>query len=56
VSTPLTWDEVGYGLDPGVFTMFTVPERVALHGDPMAELLDQRPDLLAAANALAKLM
>jgi bifunctional non-homologous end joining protein LigD len=56
VSTPLTWDEVGYGLDPSVFTMFTVPERVALHGDPMAELLDEHPDILAAVNTLAKLM
>ena len=56
VSTPLHWDEVGYGLDPSRFTMFTVPERVEQHGDPMADMLDERPDILAAVNALAKLM
>jgi DNA primase len=56
VSTPLHWDEVGYGLDPSVFTMFTVPERVEKHGDPMAELLSEKPDIFAAVDALAKLM
>jgi DNA primase len=56
VSTPLTWDEVGFNLDPGAFTMFTVPERVERYGDPMAEMLDQKPDVAAAVNALGKLL
>jgi bifunctional non-homologous end joining protein LigD len=56
VSTPLHWDEVGYGLDPSVFTMFTVPERVEQHGDPMAELLTEKPNIMKAVEALAKLV
>lgn len=56
VSTPLTWDEVGYNLDPSAFTMFTVPERIERSGDPMADLLDQRPDVAAAVDALGKLL
>jgi bifunctional non-homologous end joining protein LigD len=56
VSTPLSWDEVSFNLDPSIFTMFTVPERIARYGDPMAELLEQRPDVLRAAEALGKLL
>jgi bifunctional non-homologous end joining protein LigD len=56
VSTPLSWDEVGFNLDPSIFTMFTVPERIAHYGDPMAELLDQQPDVASAVEALGKLL
>jgi bifunctional non-homologous end joining protein LigD len=56
VSTPLTWDEVSFNLDPGRFTMFTVPERVAAHSDPMADMLEQRPDVAAAIAALEPLL
>jgi bifunctional non-homologous end joining protein LigD len=56
VSTPLHWDEVGFGLDPSVFTIFTVPERVAQHGDPMAGMLEQKPDIASAIQALGKLL
>jgi bifunctional non-homologous end joining protein LigD len=56
VSTPLHWDEVGFGLDPSVHTMFTVPERVRGHADPMADMLDQQPDIEAAVTALGGLL
>ncbi|HEY6876795.1 MAG TPA: DNA ligase D, partial [Polyangiales bacterium] len=56
VSTPLTWDEVGFALDPSRFTMLSVPERVAAIGDPMGDLLAVRPDLPAALSRLAALL
>jgi bifunctional non-homologous end joining protein LigD len=56
VSTPISWDEVSFSLDPAWFTMFTVPERVQRHGDPMASLLEQRPDVARAVQALGKLL
>jgi bifunctional non-homologous end joining protein LigD len=37
VSTPLTWDEVRPGLDPGDFTVDTVPARLAKVGDLWAK-------------------
>lgn len=33
VSTPVSWEEVRAGLDPRVFTIHSVPERVAEGGD-----------------------
>ena len=56
VSTPLHWDEVGFGLDPGVHTMFTVPERLRSHADPMAGMLAEEPDIEAAVTALGALL
>ena len=41
VSTPLTWDELDGGVDPGSFTVRSVPQRLADHGDPWATLLDK---------------
>jgi bifunctional non-homologous end joining protein LigD len=52
VSTPLAWEEVHLALEPSLFTMFTVPERLESRGDPMATLLDERPDI---ASAVAKI-
>jgi bifunctional non-homologous end joining protein LigD len=54
VSTPLTWDEVGFALDPARFHILSVPDRVARIGDPMADFLDQRPDIGAAVRALSE--
>lgn len=54
VSTPLTWDEVNDQLDPGLFTLQTVPERVARLGDPMALLLDARADIPRAIERLGQ--
>jgi DNA ligase D len=41
VSTPLTWDELEGGVDPGAFTVRSVPDRLATQGDPWATLLDK---------------
>ncbi len=39
VATPVTWDEVGPGLDPARFTIRTVPERLrGLNADPWADI------------------
>jgi DNA primase len=54
VSTPLTWDEVTEELDPGLYTMQTVPERAAQVGDPMAPLLDDKPDIARAIERLGQ--
>ena len=37
VSTPLLWDELSLALDPRAFTIFTVPQRVLEHGDPLVD-------------------
>jgi bifunctional non-homologous end joining protein LigD len=52
VSVPLHWDEVHLALDPRQFTMFNVIARAAHEGDPMAGLLDERPNI---ASVLAKI-
>jgi bifunctional non-homologous end joining protein LigD len=53
VSTPLRWREVKVGLDIHRHTIQTVPRRLArMKEDPMAELLDRRPDLSAALGKL----
>lgn len=52
VSTPLTWDEVTDDLDPGMFTIRTVPERVARLGDLHAGVLTHHQSL---GNALRTL-
>src|SRR5262249_1972429 len=51
VSTPLGWDEVTPGLDPAVFTMAAVPDRVERRGDVYAGVLDTRQSLSKAMRA-----
>ena len=53
VSTPLEWKDVTPKLDPTRFTIRTVVMRLAEHGDPLAGVLRDAPDLGAA---LAKLL
>lgn len=54
VSTPLFWDEVHLALKPASFDMFTVVERYEQKGDPMAGMLEQRPDILGAVSKLER--
>ena len=52
VSTPVTWEELEAGCEPGDFTIFNVPERVARVGDLWKPLLSSRGrfDLAGAAG------
>ena len=51
VSTPLDWDELTDTLTPGMFTIKTLPERLAKRGDLWAEHMARRN----TAAALRKL-
>ena len=42
VSTPVTWEELAQGCEPGDFTMLNVPERVEKLGDLWKPLLSNR--------------
>jgi len=53
VSTPLDWDEVVEDLDPRVFTMGVVLDRVERHGDLFEPVLHTRQLLNEALRALA---
>jgi bifunctional non-homologous end joining protein LigD len=53
VSTPLAWDEVNEQLDPSIYTMPVVLERVQRLGDLSAGMLTTRQSLSKALKALA---
>jgi bifunctional non-homologous end joining protein LigD len=54
VSMPLLWDEVNDSLDPRAFTIKTAIERMErLTSDPVAPVLEERPDLGAVLEKLA---
>jgi DNA primase len=51
---PLLWDEVNDSLDPRAFTIKTAIERMErLTSDPVAPVLEERPDLGAVLEKLA---
>jgi bifunctional non-homologous end joining protein LigD len=52
VSTPLTWDEVNDKLNPSIYTMAVVLERVRQHGDLYAGVLTTRQSLAKALKSL----
>ncbi len=57
VSMPLLWDEVNDSLDPRAFTIKTAIERLeSLAGDPVAPVLEEKPDLGQVLERLADLM
>lgn len=55
VSTPLLWKEVKSKLDPGTFTMQTVPRRLDKVGDVWARSFDHGVDLIDCIQRLEKL-
>ena len=57
VSMPLLWEEVQEGLDPRAFTIRTALDRMdRLGADPMAPVLEEKPDLADVLVRLAGLM
>jgi bifunctional non-homologous end joining protein LigD len=52
VSTPLTWDEVNEKLNPSIYTMPVVLERVRQHGDLYAGVLTTRQSLSKALRSI----
>jgi bifunctional non-homologous end joining protein LigD len=56
VSTPLHWDELHSALDPGRYTIMTVPARLAEMADPLAGLLDETPDIAHAVGVLGEMV
>jgi bifunctional non-homologous end joining protein LigD len=52
VSTPLRWDEVNERLNPSIYTLEVVLDRVARHGDLFAGVLTTRQSLRRALDSL----
>lgn len=56
VSAPLDWDELSGPLDPSLFTIQSMPERVARVGDRFTRALWDRQDLLPAIERFRELL
>ncbi|HVW11277.1 MAG TPA: non-homologous end-joining DNA ligase, partial [Bryobacteraceae bacterium] len=56
VATPLAWDEVKPGLDPGQFTLANAVERFTRAGDLFEGVLKKPQNLAAAFSRLEKLL
>ncbi|MFL5638815.1 MAG: DNA ligase D [Gemmatimonadaceae bacterium] len=55
VSMPLLWDEINESLDPRMHTIRTALDRMeSLGRDPVAEVLDEKPDLAQVLERLAQ--
>lgn len=52
VSTPLTWEEVERGIEPGRFNMFTILTRIKEQGDLYAPLLGTGQELSALLDQI----
>jgi bifunctional non-homologous end joining protein LigD len=52
VSMPLAWAKLRRGLDPARFTIRSAPQLLRRAGDPLAGVLDARPDLPGMLAAL----
>jgi bifunctional non-homologous end joining protein LigD len=52
VSTPLTWEEVNDKLNPSIYTMAVVRERIREHGDLYAGMLTTRQSLQQALRRI----
>jgi bifunctional non-homologous end joining protein LigD len=50
-SAPLRWEEVA-NVDPAAFTLLTMRERIAAHGDPMAGMWERKVSLLPCFERL----
>ncbi|HEU4728843.1 MAG TPA: non-homologous end-joining DNA ligase [Kofleriaceae bacterium] len=50
VAVPVTWEELAHGVDPGGFTIHTVPRRLAIQrNDPWRAIHDVRQSITAGA-------
>ena len=54
VSCPLRWEEVTARLDPGRFTMKTIPQRCEKMKDPLAPVLTGSIDMATAVSRIEK--
>ncbi|QNN52447.1 DNA polymerase domain-containing protein [Nocardioides mesophilus] len=54
VSTPVQWDELAEIGDPARFNLFTVPDRLAEHGDPHAGIDDRHCSLQPLLDLYAR--
>jgi bifunctional non-homologous end joining protein LigD len=56
VATPLAWDEVTPGLEPGLFTLANAADRFAQTGDLFAGVLKKPQEFEKAMTRLEKLL